>query len=259
MPAGVERSPYTPTISKTIGWTIGKLRGRLNKAGYPAPYMDAPRILRILHSQGVDVTKCLKVLNLDPSCLGQSANNNELVLAPAPSPQGLSVVASHLDEQQTGPLPLMTRLALLLPGQGTINEKRAQIRIMLNKAGIDGRTKDEQATLKVMREHGIATDKFMSAESASVAASLPAVSAVPDVENMPVDKLRSTARLMIDQIIKMDKTLKTYRRRERLAKEILDQAEQLYRLEAPTRRWTKSEFRAFMALEELLEPLEEET
>jgi len=255
MPVGVERSPYTPIVSKTIGWSLGKLRARLNKAGYDAPYKDPVRILKILHAQGVDVTKLFKVLNLDPSCLNEHTNNTQLILAPAPSPQGLGALASHLDENAS-PLPLMTRLAQLLPGDDTIAEKRVRVRMMLNDAGMDGRTKDEVGALKVLQDNGVATDNFIWSGSP---ASLPAVSAMPDVENMPVDKLRATAKFMVAEIVRMEKSIKTYRRRERLAKEILQQAEHLYRVEAPTRRWTKSEFRAFMALEELEESFEEET
>lgn len=192
MPRGVARSPFIPLLAKSLGMRLQSIRDRLNKAGYHSPYLDEPRALKILESQGFDLTKYRakrakmngvkiesKELPLAEPAAPESVAQQESVTAMVPIPRP-SIVASPTPPpvQQTLPIPadpkqalriklraawdrkLIPRLARLLP-EGSSHFGKLRAKRILMAGGYSGpRWDDEARAVEIFRQQGIDVRNF---------------------------------------------------------------------------------------------------
>jgi len=186
MPAGIARSPFLVPLAKSLKMSPQSIRDRLNKGGYPAPYLDEPRALKILETQGVNVakyraSKAVKSYRAnganDEQANGHDESKTALVVAttasgPPPPPstptQTLPVVASATDAtsdkiaklRAAWANKLIPRLARLLP-EGDSPKGKKRIKALLKDGGYVGpRWDDEARAIGILRAAGLNVEGF---------------------------------------------------------------------------------------------------
>ena len=166
MPTGISRSLFTRKFADALGLKIQALRDIFNKNGYPAPYTDVHKALRILRDSGRDIGKCLKAVNMRPEdiqpepggkALPAASTALALTASPAPlngSDQALVPAASSFSNS-----PLIIRLARATPGGDTPVNQR-MIREIFHGRNFDLRCRNETQAVSILREAGVVITNF---------------------------------------------------------------------------------------------------
>lgn len=160
------------------------IRDRLNKAGYLAPYLDEPRIVKTLESQGVNLAKYRAKKAVasykanganDDKANGHDESKTALVVTVAPSKETTPVTTETLpvvampDDPKSEKIAklraawdrkLIPRLARLLPEGNTDKGKQHAKKIL--KAGnyLGPRWDDEARAIGIFRDAGIDISQF---------------------------------------------------------------------------------------------------
>lgn len=209
MASGIERSKFIRPMANALGWTTGRLRGVFQRADYHSPYTDLPRALRILQAQLPEqLPAVLKALNLDTTALRvpESAAGQQLALMPpaalATPAHGGALTPDIAPEPADGDarVSLVDRLAESIPGDESFTDKRARVRTILKKHGVDGRFKDEVRALAWVKK--VFPDAVFKPNGAG------AVEVAPDIETLPAPRLRELVESLMTQLAEKDRQLK---------------------------------------------------
>jgi hypothetical protein len=174
MPAGIQRSKWTPLLSRSLGFsTLQRLRDILNAGGIEAPYGDEKldAALKLLKEKGHNTSKfeaawAARDTSSTPSSAASKQGKNKGPPKRAPAGSASRLQAGATRKQRTGE-KLLYRLAELLP-VGASNWGRTQARMILEAAGVYKKQKtDEAKALAAFEARGISTAKFRHSEHAT--------------------------------------------------------------------------------------------
>jgi hypothetical protein len=192
MPTGIGRSTFTRPFADVLGVTLGTVRNFYIRQGYPAPYDDIHRALRLHKKAGHDIAKLLKSVSMraedvtwDPPQQVAPTPSRDLVLTPAPSqPPPFNGGAPDVSV----PRKLIARLARATP-EGDTPENQDRLRKILNDNNYDLRSRNEDRALIILKNEGITLENFVSLRDLSPGQNETA----PDIESMGVLEARKYA------------------------------------------------------------------
>lgn len=171
MPAGIQRSKWTPLLSRSLGFsTLQRLRDILNAGGIEAPFGDEKldAALKLLNEKGYNTSKFEAAWAARDTPSAPAAKKKGKAKGPKHPPSGSAsrIQAAATRKHRTGE-KLLYRLAELLP-VGASNWGRTQARMILEAAGVYKKQKtDENKALEVFEARGISTAKFRRLEAAN--------------------------------------------------------------------------------------------
>lgn len=141
-------SPWIGPISARLGWHTQRLRDFLDANGYPSPWMDEAKIIRLLEKAGHNV----------PS--GASGEKRKV------PPATLEKMKNTFKKK------LVPRLARLLP-EGDTEYGKMKVRAILKKGGMDRPWGEDPASearaLAIFRARNIPTEGFEYGQATAVA------------------------------------------------------------------------------------------